>query len=144
MRIEEVKTAPIFKEGMWLLKYNKEQIINAMKNFAYPERTMGGRKPILIKSFSVTRTDKIGGRGEYQYTHPARYGFSQIHGTDMGNHRVTINGEEEYWSDVKQIPTILLRLAAFRIGVKEKHFYTPRFCWETNKQRDKRLKEEEE
>ena len=62
----------------------------------------------------------------------------------MGNHRVTINGEEEYWSDVKQIPTILLRLAAFQMGITEKHFYTPRFSWETDEQRDERLKEEEE
>ena len=144
MKIEEVKTAPIFKEGMWLLKYNKEQIINAMKNFAYPERTMGGRKPVLIESFTVTRTNKIGGTKEYQYTHPAKYGFTPIIGTDMGNHRVTINGEEEYWSDVKQIPTILLRLAAFQMGITEKHFYTPRFSWETDEQRDERLKEEEE
>jgi hypothetical protein len=37
----------------------------------------------------------------------------------------------------------LLRIAAFRMGVTEKHFYTPRFSWETEEQQNERLKEEE-
>ena len=141
--IEEVKTAAIFKGGEWLLKYDKKQIVNAMKNFANSERTLGGHKEHSGKPYTVTRTNKVGLGGDYEYTHYPKY-MVKVNGSDMSRYRVTINGEEEYWSEVKKIPVELLRLAAFQMAITEGHLYTPRFSWETDEQRDKRLKEEEE
>lgn len=141
--IEEVKTAPIFKGGEWLLKYDKKQILNALKNFVCSDRTLGGRKGHSGKPYTVIRTNKVGVGDEYEYTHYPKY-MTEVHGTDMSKHRVIINGEEEYWSEVKQIPAELLRIAAFQMGITKEHFYTPRFSWETEEQHDERLKEEEE
>jgi hypothetical protein len=124
---EELK---IFKGGEWLLEYNKEQMIGALMNLAYPDRRKGGNKT-WTEEYTVTRTSwkKNGGKEPYQETKSQHFTQPML-GTDMGKYRLTINQREYHWSELKKMSPGLLRWLSFNTELTKEHFYTPKLRWE--------------
>jgi hypothetical protein len=128
---EEIEEPKIFKGGEWLMDYSKQQMIEALMNFAYPDRRRGGNKT-WVKEYTVTRTSwkKNGGTNPYEET--KSHHFAQLMpGTNMGKHRLTINNVEYCWSELRKMNSGLLRWLAFNTGLTKEHFYTPKLRWET-------------
>jgi len=108
----------IFNGGEWMLKYNKNELIEALKDMACPYRTKGVTK-LSIEKIPVVRTSAYTGE-RYDFLlkqHLARY----IPGTDMSNYRLKLDGKFVTWASIKKTNLGLLRWNAFQMGLTEEH-----------------------
>lgn len=115
--IEEIKTEKIvspFKGAEWIEDMNSGDIINKMKDMSYLFRTKGGRST-RIEIINVQR-QSYDGSCDYTLKRPI---CKEVVGTDMSNHRPTIDGIEYTWGELKKFPKQLLQIKLYRYWLQK-------------------------
>ena len=112
--LEEIKTASIFKGAEWIAEMNSSEIIDKMKDMSYLSRNKGGRN----SKTEIITVQRKGYNGRYDYK-LRQVVSKEIIGTNMSNHRPTIDGIEYVWADLRRLPKELLQVKLYRYWLEK-------------------------
>tara|TARA_Y100001938_G_scaffold127365_1_gene180173 strand:+ start:261 stop:602 length:342 start_codon:yes stop_codon:yes gene_type:complete len=105
----------IFKGKEELEEMDKSDVINMMKDEVFPNRSRGGL--VITKETEIVQRKTWRGEWyDYELTSPS---CRERTGTDMSEHRPTIDGREYTWGELSKYPATLLKVLAYRLWQQE-------------------------